>query len=123
MFDRIMNTDIWSFVGSMPLIIVWIVGIVLCIVRASQQAMACILAGIAIVIAIGSRFILPLIMRFVHSTILHDAGSGTHAFVSSFVYGLATAAAWGLLLWAIFGTANAAKPRQPMWQNDPQRRV
>src|SRR5262245_9823537 len=95
--DSITNVDVWNFVGSMPLFIVWIVGIVFCVVRASQQAQACILAGIAIVIAIGSRFILPLIIKFLFATFLHGAGSSVHAFVSGAMYGVLAATSWGLL--------------------------
>jgi len=122
-----MNADqiqwqIAGFLGASPYLAVLLVGAYFCIRRAWRHPRACLLTGIAIAIAVGSRVALPILSNLMFSSVFNNV-QGLHdihlrVFIQSLFYAIPTAASWGLLLWVIFGPDGYNVNPDAVWEDD-----
>jgi hypothetical protein len=99
-----LQVQAYNLLGSLPTFAVWFVGGILCITRYWRDPTACALTAAAIVIAVSTRVILPVITTYVFAKFFRDVDHiGWRVFVNSVVYSVPQAVAWGLMFWAVFG--------------------
>ena len=93
---------LYTWLGSIPVLLVWIVGVILCLRNAGRDSRAAVLVGSAIMIMVFGRFILPFAVQAIVIG-FQKVSLELNIFVSSFIYSLPTAVAWGLMFAAVFG--------------------
>ena len=112
-FGGILISSLSVLLTSLPLLITWIVGIIIAIVRWKKAPRRSLLALIALVIFMGMH-ILSAVFNSSFFLIASDNGMDYQAISSvsvivNIVFGLVDVAGWVLVLLAIFG-----KPKKAM---------
>ena len=96
---------VYQLIGSLPAMLIYLAGAVMCVVYARNNPRASVLVAVAIAVSLATRFVLPFLSNLIFSRL---SGSGDmseiriRVAVQSFVYSIPHALVWGLLLWAVF---------------------
>jgi hypothetical protein len=101
--------------GSAPLLLLWLGGIVLCLVRFRRSRLFYLLIGTALAIQLGSAIVLPFLLEPVLNSLAASEffdpyesdpfQSGGALLVMHLVFSVPQFVSWALVLWAVFGTA------------------
>ena len=98
---------IFGLLGSFPLLLVWLAGAVFCVIYARRMPVACTLTGVALAIALVTRVTLPFISTWFFQGFLTNMDQlRWRVALQYFVFSIPSAIVYGLLLWAIFGSAS-----------------
>ena len=104
-----MDLEIFLFrlLGAVPVFLVWFAGGLLCLAYSRRRPFACIVTGSALAIALVVRTGFPWVTTWLFTTFLTDMDEiKWRVYLQSLMYSAPMAVAWGLLLWAIFGSRN-----------------
>jgi hypothetical protein len=122
-YSQIVEQMAYRMVGSLPVLIVLFVGGVLCLKRAWRHPRACMLTGIAILIAFGSYTVMPIITMLMSQVFGFRSGDvGIHFWMimHQLIYSIPVCAMWILLLVVIFGREGYSGDRSLVWKDDEQ---
>ena len=111
---EVLLSSLTSLLTSLPLLITWIVGIIIAIIRWKKAPRRSLLALLALVIIMGVHIVSVV---FNNSFFLLASVNGmdykmvsTVSVIASIVFGLVDAVSWVLVLLAIFGKPKASTP-------------
>jgi hypothetical protein len=97
---------LYRLLGAAPLLLVFLAGLLLCVLRMRRDPAACALTGLAVLIMLHNRLVLPWIADWIFRTWLADVHElRWRILIDGAIFSLPEAIAWGLMLWAVFGKA------------------
>lgn len=96
---------VFSLIGSLPTMLVWLAGAVGCVVFAGRNPRGCMLAGAGLTLFVAARIAMPFMTSWIFSSLNNVPWFleiRWRVLVNSLVYSIPTALAFGLLLAAVF---------------------
>ena len=110
-----LDVFLYTLLGNTPVLLVWMLGIVLSIVRYPQNPSRCLWAGGALILCFCFRLGLPFLQPLILNSLLADQlPFNLRIVVGNFISSFPFAFAYGLLIWAAVGpsgrTSSASHP-------------
>lgn len=106
---------VFSLLGSFPVLLVWLIGLVACAFRYSTEGRRRVLAGAGLSLFLLVRLTIPFVQDFILNTVLEDAFRedglpfSARVFLGNLIRSLPYACGFALLIWAAVGPV-ASKP-------------
>jgi len=109
------HVQLYRLLGSTPLLLVLLGGVIWCLLNASRAPRVSLLVGVALGVHLVSFFALPVISVLIFSLWPPAASDalGARIFVNGLVYSIPDSLSLGLLLWAAFASPTQSGSTEP----------
>ena len=96
---------VYSLLGRLPTLLVWMTGLVLCALRFSTDGRRCTLVAAGLILFLVVRLVGPFLQAFILNTVLEDQlPFGVRVIFGNLIYSLPHACGFALLIWAAVGS-------------------